>query len=304
MGRIHLNRDRKNLGQFTPDEVAEGLATGRFLATDLAWREGMETWQPLSTFTDLPARPVEPLPDFPLEPVVDAVPAPDAAGPFPWERAAEIGIFSALWETLSLTLGSPRKLFARLSPTPSMRAAYLFYLPLAVVAFSIYSAEMLVFLKYFLASIATNPELAADPDVARTMNALQKVGLPGMALWFGFLVFVVGPCIPFVFGGVYHMLLMLFGGAKESFAVTFAATCYVFGATSPLIIIPIPCCGHLVMFVWGMVSLSIALAVVHRTDAPRAAAAVVIPFVLCCGGYFGLNLLSTMSGMVGSGLGQ
>jgi hypothetical protein len=54
MSRIHLNRDRQSLGQFTPEEVAEGLRSGRFLPTDLAWREGMETWQPLSTVTDLP----------------------------------------------------------------------------------------------------------------------------------------------------------------------------------------------------------------------------------------------------------
>ena len=54
MNRIHIARNRQSLGQFSPEEVAEGLASGKFLATDLGWREPMEQWMPLSEFTDLP----------------------------------------------------------------------------------------------------------------------------------------------------------------------------------------------------------------------------------------------------------
>ena len=54
MNRIHIARNRQSLGQFSPEEVAEGLASGKFLATDLGWREPMEEWMPLSEFTDLP----------------------------------------------------------------------------------------------------------------------------------------------------------------------------------------------------------------------------------------------------------
>ncbi len=53
MSKIFLNRNRVSLGQFTPEEIAAGLKSGKFLPTDLAWKEGMEGWQPLSTFTDL-----------------------------------------------------------------------------------------------------------------------------------------------------------------------------------------------------------------------------------------------------------
>lgn len=54
MAMIFVNRDRQSLGQFTEQDVSNGLADGRFLPEDLAWKEGMEAWQPLSTFTDLP----------------------------------------------------------------------------------------------------------------------------------------------------------------------------------------------------------------------------------------------------------
>jgi uncharacterized membrane protein len=54
MGMIFVNRDRKSLGQFTGQEITDGLASGEILPTDLAWREGMETWLPVSTLDDLP----------------------------------------------------------------------------------------------------------------------------------------------------------------------------------------------------------------------------------------------------------
>lgn len=54
MRMIFVNRDRRSLGQFTEQEVSNGLNSGQFLPDDLAWQEGMETWQPLSTFTHLP----------------------------------------------------------------------------------------------------------------------------------------------------------------------------------------------------------------------------------------------------------
>ena len=55
MAMIFVNRDRQSLGQFTDQEISNGLQSGQFLPTDLGWQEGMENWQPLSAFTNLPA---------------------------------------------------------------------------------------------------------------------------------------------------------------------------------------------------------------------------------------------------------
>jgi hypothetical protein len=55
MGLIHVNRGGKSLGQLTEQELSNGVASGEILPTDLAWREGMETWQQVSTFESLPA---------------------------------------------------------------------------------------------------------------------------------------------------------------------------------------------------------------------------------------------------------
>ena len=71
MAMIFVNRDRQSLGQFTDQEISNGLESGQFLPGDLGWQEGMENWQPLSSFTNLPApgaavpasRPAPPVPE-------------------------------------------------------------------------------------------------------------------------------------------------------------------------------------------------------------------------------------------------
>ena len=49
---IHVNRGTTNLGVFSENEVREGLSAGRFAPTDIGWREGMASWQPLSHFPE------------------------------------------------------------------------------------------------------------------------------------------------------------------------------------------------------------------------------------------------------------
>ena len=52
MAMIHVNRGASSLGAFQEEQVREGLRSGRFLSTDLGWREGMASWQPLSQFAE------------------------------------------------------------------------------------------------------------------------------------------------------------------------------------------------------------------------------------------------------------
>src|SRR5438045_9580064 len=52
MAMIHVNRGTTSLGVLSEQEVREGLTAGRFAPTDIGWREGMATWQPLSEFPE------------------------------------------------------------------------------------------------------------------------------------------------------------------------------------------------------------------------------------------------------------
>jgi hypothetical protein len=78
MAMISIGREGKSFGNFSEETVREGLRSGRFLATDLGWREGMATWQPLSQFAeftaDMPAGAVSPPPPTPPATLATALP--------------------------------------------------------------------------------------------------------------------------------------------------------------------------------------------------------------------------------------
>jgi hypothetical protein len=96
MAMIHINRDSENIGKFNDQDVADGLKSGRFLPTDLAWREPMTSWAPLSTFTDLP----------PPEETTDSV--PEASTTAPTKSGGRIVIsecFSSGWENFKKNMG-------------------------------------------------------------------------------------------------------------------------------------------------------------------------------------------------------
>src|SRR4029079_559569 len=98
MAMIHVNRGTTSLGVFSEQEVREGLRTGRFAPTDIGWREGMATWQPLSQFPELAeGTPAAPPPQTGAISVSE--PAAARSG-LPWERRQERGFFNAFVETL------------------------------------------------------------------------------------------------------------------------------------------------------------------------------------------------------------
>jgi hypothetical protein len=105
---IHVNRGAASLGIFSEEEVREGLRTGRFVPTDIGWREGMATWQPLSQFSELAVTAGEAPP-----PQTGAAIIPESGvdrSGLPWEHRRERGLISAFVETLLMVLTRPVKL--------------------------------------------------------------------------------------------------------------------------------------------------------------------------------------------------
>lgn len=88
---IHLARDGSALGIFTESEVREGLASGRFVLSDLAWREGASAWTPLSTWPEFATAPASAGPEV-------------SASTVPWELRKSPESFLA---TLRLAVLSP-----------------------------------------------------------------------------------------------------------------------------------------------------------------------------------------------------
>jgi len=53
MSKIHIDRGGQRFGPYTETETRQYLANGQLLQSDLAWKEGMEDWVPLTMLLDM-----------------------------------------------------------------------------------------------------------------------------------------------------------------------------------------------------------------------------------------------------------
>jgi len=97
--QIHLARQTVQLGVFAPEEIAAGLASGHFQATDLAWTNGMAAWKPLGEWPEFAT----------VAPSAPGDAAPAAVSVIPWERGKSLGAFFATIKAATL---SPRESLA------------------------------------------------------------------------------------------------------------------------------------------------------------------------------------------------
>ena len=272
---IHVNRGATSLGAFSEEDVREGLRAGRFAPTDLGWREGMATWQPLSQFAEFGA-------------ATPAVPPPSAAGTstispaaagstsetpaprsgLPWDHRQERGFFNAFLETLQMVLGRPTDAFTAMKREGGLSEPLLYALIGGSFGLIVYLIYSFVFQSLGIFAHRNNP-------------LLHFVGMGiGWVLLLVFtpLLIVIGV---FINAAILHVCLMLVGGARQSFETTFRVVCFSGGSVSPLMVVPL--CGALIVGVWGIVLRCIGLARAHETDTGRAVLAVFLPLIVCCG---------------------
>jgi hypothetical protein len=275
MAMIHITRGTTSLGQFSEEEVRGGLRTGRFNASDLGWREGMATWESLSKWTEFTTPAPPPAGSTIATPAVaSGAPAPRSG--LPWENRAGRPFFTAFFETLQMVLSRPAAAFTAMKREGGLGDPLLY----ALIGGSF---GVIIYLLYSLAfhSLGT---------FANRNNPFAQMIGTGVGLLFAMILtplfIVIGA---FIGAAIFHLCLMLVGGARQSFETTFRVICFAGGSVNPLLIIPF--CGGLVVFVWKIVLYSIGLARAHETDTGRAVLAVVLPIFLCCGVGFLLFML-------------
>jgi hypothetical protein len=126
-------------------------------------------------------------------------------------------------------------------------------------------------------------------------GAAAAGGLVG-GLVFGVLVIVAGL---FIGSGIVHLMLSLLGGAKHGFETTLRTICYAYGSSSPIGIVPF--CGGFIAMIWGLVCAIMGLADMQETTPVKAAMAILIPMVICCGliALVGAALFAMMAAAIG-----
>src|SRR6266446_10030698 len=274
MAMIHVNRGATSLGVFPEEQVREGIRAGRFLPSDLGWREGMASWQPLSQFTDFagdiaagPAASAPPPPQqTPTAPAMIAPTAGSTSAPrscLPWDERHTKGLFSAFIETLQMVLTRPSAAFTAMRREGGFGEPLLY----AVIGGSVGGAVSFLF-SMGLRSLG----LFGNQD-HNAFAMMAGIGV-GSILFIIFLPVLI--CIGlFIGSGVVHVCLMIVGGAKQSFETTFRVVAFTHGSTGPLQMIPV--CGGLIAGVWALVIYCIGLARAHETDTGRAVLAILLP---------------------------
>src|SRR3954464_3125310 len=103
---IHVARDGAKLGEFTLEQVREGLSTGQFRPGDLGWQTGMAEWRPLSELVGAAAGAP------PVTAPLAVTQVPVAGTGLPWENRQQIGFVKAWLDTVSLLIAKPSEAFA------------------------------------------------------------------------------------------------------------------------------------------------------------------------------------------------
>lgn len=278
---IHINRNRENLGKFTEQEVADGLKSGRFLSSDLAWRDPMPAWEPLSTFTDLPEATVE------APPVIEAESPNDGPVEPAWERSESALSLGAAFETVRQIFTSPAETFRRMQTSGGFSKPMAFYLLLSW-------ASGVAAIGYQALVSFINPEIFLG-EAAKSLSHNAILIICAAVAFLLPIFLIIGSLLS---AATFHLSLMIVGGAKKPFEVTYRALAYASGATSVLQFIPL-CGGYLYMFA-NFFYLVIALREAHQTETWRIVLGSLILFLLCCGIFAGAAFL--VAGLAG-GLG-
>jgi len=250
---IHVARDGAKLGEFTLEQIRDGLSNGQLRVTDLGWQPGLTEWRPLSEL-------VAPAP-------ADQTPALPATG-LPWEHRNEIGFFTAFLHTVSLLITRPAEAFTRMRPEGGLMDPLLFGLVGGSAAYLV----SLVF-QVLLESI---PGYPGD-------NAMFH--LFGLNQWVLLLIFAVLSPVTVLLGlfigaGILHVSLMLLGGANRPFETTLRVVCFTGGSANLFSMIPV--CGALIAFVYTIVLETIGISRAHQTTTGKALMAVLLPLFVCC----------------------
>jgi phage FluMu protein Com len=212
-------------------------------------------------------------------------PVYDAAGQrigLPWDTDRRT--FGCWFRTVRLILGMPSQAFTIMHRTgglgrPIWYSIYGIGMPAAAAMALVMPIVLLVL----------SEEIFRDVGVGGAI--LGGLGILAAVALYVVLIATLGNLIA---AAIWHLFLMMVGGAKHSFETTFRVTSYVYGSMMALTALPYVGCAA---YIWMMVLLVIGLAKAHETSTGKAMLAVLLPVGVCVGGYF-LMVFSFLLGPV------
>jgi len=190
---------------------------------------------------------------------------PDGTLPPMEDQASYGGFFGAVVETWKQACLRPAEFFQKVGNSQDLQPALIYGVLMGWIGSIFSMLPSLVF------STAASPLMSGQNAAGEAFT-----GLSGLAcvVAVGWLVSLIAL---FISSGIYHLFLMLYKGANESFNQTLRVVCY---AQGPQLLNIIPYLGGLIAGIWMIILTVIGLAAVHRTDQWRALFAILTPVIL------------------------
>ena len=176
--QIHVARGSSSLGVFSIEEVVSGLQSGRFLMTDLAWREGMSTWVMLAQWSEfagvLPAAPPDVVPQ-----------SNNLSITVPWEKSRSIGSY---FETIKGALLSPYATFASGTFGFKQYIAFAYITALLLAPFSIFGQMCTNDINQNIAEFLSSID---SVKFANAIHQLENTTTAPVSAWFGVICYTL-----------------------------------------------------------------------------------------------------------------
>lgn len=198
---------------------------------------------------------------------------PAPAATIPWEDRERLGFINAFVENAKLFITAPAEAYARTPKRGDLGSPILWVVIVAPLIAVVESLWTLMFSSMMLRFV---PEEFSSFGVSAAAGVFQLVFAVIMAPFFAVIGLFIG-------AGVIHLCLMALQALDASeggFEATVRALAYANVASVARLI---PGLGLILFLPWFLFLTTVGLAQLHGTTRGRALAAVLIPFVLCCG---------------------
>jgi len=211
-------------------------------------------------------------------PPFESAPPPPPPPPewLPWEApSAGLGsLFPTFWQFVS----GPVRAYQRMSLTADLVRPMAYF-----VLFAVLGVALGQFWRFVFWSQETSGLNLVPPNVLSEMPWIRMLLERPTPMMVGVMLITapfINLIVLFIWALIVHVCLAMVGGAAKGFATTLRVLCY---AQTASIAVVIPLFGGLFQLVWSLVLQIVGLAQAHRTQGGRAAFAVLLPIVLCCG---------------------
>jgi hypothetical protein len=196
---------------------------------------------------------------------IDATPV-DQAEEVPWENRSEIGFLNAFIKTWLNLLLHPKKFFSGMPARSDIKNPFLFGLICGSLAV-IVSALLNIILSLAGVQMPNLPSGAIPPPVAATVISYAALSLLSPILVAGGI---------FILSGVYHAVILIFGG-REGFYATLRVLSYTNGLALFNII---PILGPIFVTIYSVVLFMLGFKHVQKLSTAKAVMAALLPMIV------------------------